>query len=74
MGVDCPFGWPTAFVQLVHDHELGQLAAPPSSGRDWRRGLTMRLTDQHVHQVTGLTPLSWIHVPTVPLDVLIRSP
>ena len=58
VGVDCPFGWPTAFVHLVHDHELGQLEAPPSSGRDWRRGLTMRVTDQHVHRVTGLTPLS----------------
>ena len=58
VGVDCPFGWPMEFVRLVHDHERGQLAAPPSSGRDWRRGLTMRLTDQHVHRVTGLTPLS----------------
>jgi predicted nuclease with RNAse H fold len=58
VGVDCPFGWPTAFVHLVHDHELGQLEAPPSSGRDWRRGLTMRVTDQYVHRVTGLTPLS----------------
>jgi len=58
VGVDCPFGWPMEFVRLVHDHERGQLAAPPSSGRDWRRGLTMRLTDQHVQQRTGLTPLS----------------
>lgn len=58
VGVDCPFGWPMEFVRLVHDHERGQLAAPPSSGRDWRRGLTMRLTDQHIHQVTGLMPLS----------------
>lgn len=58
VGVDCPFGWPMEFVHLVHDHERGQLPAPPSSGRDWRRGLTMRVTDQHVHRVTGLTPLS----------------
>lgn len=58
VGVDCPFGWPTQFVRLVGDHERGHLAVPLSSGRDWRRGLTMRLTDQHVHRVTGLTPLS----------------
>lgn len=58
VGVDCPFGWPVEFVRLVHDHERGQLAAPASSGRAWRRGLTMRVTDQHVQAMTGLTPLS----------------
>lgn len=58
MGVDCPFGWPTAFTRLVGEHHRGQLGAPPSSGREWRRGLTMRVTDQHVHRATGLTPLS----------------
>lgn len=58
VGVDCPFGWPTAFARLVSEHQRAQLGAPPSSGREWRRGLTMRLTDQHVQRVTGLTPLS----------------
>jgi predicted nuclease with RNAse H fold len=58
VGVDCPFGWPIEFVRMVHDHERGRLMMPPSSGREWRRGLTMRATDQHVHRVTGLTPLS----------------
>ena len=58
VGVDCPFGWPSAFVRLVRDHQSAQLFAPPSSGREWRRGLTVRATDEHVHQVTGLTPLS----------------
>ena len=58
VGVDCPFGWPTGFVRLVGEHEGGLLAPPASSGRDWRRGLTMRVTDEHVHRTTGLTPLS----------------
>ncbi len=58
IGVDCPFGWPTAFVRLVREHQRGQLGAPPSSGREWRRAMTLRVTDQHVHRATGLTPLS----------------
>ncbi|HYN56094.1 MAG TPA: DUF429 domain-containing protein [Motilibacterales bacterium] len=58
VGVDCPFGWPTAFVRLVSEHQRGQLSAPHSSGREWRRGLTVRVTDEHVHRATGLTPLS----------------
>ena len=58
VGVDCPFGWPTGFVRLVGEHERGLLAPPASSGRDWRRSLTMRVTDGHVHALTGLTPLS----------------
>ncbi len=58
VGVDCPFGWPIEFVRVVHDHERGQLMMPASSGREWRRALTMRATDQHVQRTTGLTPLS----------------
>lgn len=58
VGVDCPFGWPTGFVRLVGEHERGLLTPPASSGRDWRRSLTMRVTDGHVHALTGLTPLS----------------
>lgn len=58
VGVDCPFGWPSAFVRLVSDHQGAQLLPPPSSDREWRRGLTVRATDEHVHRVTGLTPLS----------------
>jgi predicted nuclease with RNAse H fold len=58
VGVDCPFGWPDAFVQAVGAHRAGTLAAPPSSGRPWRRELTLRETDRFVHARTGLTPLS----------------
>lgn len=57
-GIDCPFGWPDAFVDLVTAHRDGTLAAPESSARAWRRPLTMRATDLHVYALTGLTPLS----------------
>ncbi|NLF05947.1 MAG: DUF429 domain-containing protein [Actinomycetales bacterium] len=57
-GIDCPFGWPDAFVDLVVAHRDGSLVAPASSARAWRRPLTMRATDLHVHATTGLTPLS----------------
>ncbi len=58
VGVDCPFGWPDAFVDMVVAHRAGRLAAPPTSGRPWRRGLALRETDRAVHARTGLTPLS----------------
>ncbi|MGB7979340.1 MAG: DUF429 domain-containing protein [Candidatus Nanopelagicales bacterium] len=58
VGVDCPFGWPEAFVDLVLAHRARNLAAPASSGREWRRGLALRETDRVVHARTGLTPLS----------------
>lgn len=58
VGVDCPFGWPSAFVDVVTAHHRGTLDPPLSSGRDWRRPLTMRATDLDVHARTGLTPLS----------------
>lgn len=58
VGVDCPFGWPTAFIDVATAHHRGTLVPPTSSGRDWRRPLTMRETDLDVHTTTGLTPLS----------------
>ena len=56
-GIDCPFGWPTAFVSFVTDHHMGHVrlpAGPPGSRRD----LTMRRTDAFVHEQLHLTPLS----------------
>lgn len=58
IGVDCPFGWPSVFVDMVSAHHRGSLAAPSSSGREWRRRLAMRGTDLDVYDCTGLTPLS----------------
>lgn len=57
-GIDCPFGWPEGFVDLVTAHRDHRVIPPTSSGRDWRRGLALRETDLHVYHRTGLTPLS----------------
>ncbi|GAA4284166.1 DUF429 domain-containing protein [Brevibacterium daeguense] len=57
-GVDVPMGWPDRFVQLIQAHARGAVAAPASTGPEWRRGLAMRVTDRMVHRATGLTPLS----------------
>ncbi len=58
VGVDCPVGWPDAFVDLVSAHREHRVVAPPDSGRSWRRPLTLRATDLEVHRRTGRTPLS----------------
>lgn len=57
-GVDCPFGWPDSFVSFVADHRAGVLRPPAAPDKAWRRTMTLRATDIHVHQRTGLTPLS----------------
>lgn len=53
VGIDAPFGWPSPMVNAVAD--WAQLRPWPASTS---RELRLRLTDQHVHHVTGLTPLS----------------
>src|SRR5260370_17879312 len=58
-GIDCPLGWPDDFVAFVAAHQAGHVTIPGDlTGREWRRQLTMRLTDRVVHADTGLTPLS----------------
>lgn len=57
-GVDVPFGWPDAFVETIVAHRAHELAAPESSGRDWRRPLTYRATDIDVADWLGVYPLS----------------
>ena len=55
-GIDCPFGWPTAFVSFVTSHQAGHVSIPsdwPSSGN-----LARRRTDVFVHEQLHLTPLS----------------
>lgn len=58
-GIDCPLGWPDAFVAFVAEHQRGPVTMPdgfPDKG--WKRPLTMRLTDLVAWRETGLRPLS----------------
>ncbi|NUW39618.1 DUF429 domain-containing protein [Nonomuraea rhodomycinica] len=58
-GIDCPLGWPDRFVDFVTAHRAGHVRVPEGrAGRDWRRDLALRVTDQVVRERTGLTPLS----------------
>jgi predicted nuclease with RNAse H fold len=58
-GIDCPLGWPDAFVALVAEHKDGHLAPPAGgTGRDWRQTFTARLTDLEVQKQIRLVPLS----------------
>lgn len=54
-GIDCPFGWPDPFVDLVSSTTN---AEPPRWTTDWRDQLRYRLTDHTVHRETGRWPLS----------------
>ncbi len=60
VGIDCPFGWPVAFVEAVARHDGGGVwpgrgAADPTA---FRRLLSLRETDRHVQRELGKTPLS----------------
>jgi predicted nuclease with RNAse H fold len=57
-GIDCPFGWPDAFVDFVAAHRDGNVDVPVGlTGLAWRRDLTLRVTDQVAHKLTGFPPL-----------------
>lgn len=59
VGIDCPLGWPTAFVEFVSAHHAGLLTAPAEvAERAGRRRLAYRVTDEVTHQVVGRWPLS----------------
>ncbi len=60
-GIDCPLGWPDAFVSFVSAHRLGAVALAGGAelgGKAWRRGLAWRHTDEVVREATGMVPLS----------------
>ena len=58
VGIDCPLGWPVAFVDFVQRHARGDIR--PGEGRDIeaRRPLAYRRTDLAVVQAGGPIPLS----------------
>lgn len=58
IGIDCPFGWPVAFVEFVNEHMSGSVSARPGRPIDWRRHLAYRETDRFVIKETGVRPLS----------------
>jgi predicted nuclease with RNAse H fold len=59
VGIDCPLGWPVPFIEFVSSHRDGRVEIPQGvAGRDWRRKLAFRMTDDAVRQLTGLIPLS----------------
>ena len=58
-GIDCPLGWPDAFVDFVAAHRSGHVGLPrDGTGTGWRRELTMRRTDLFVRDKLHLVPLS----------------
>ncbi len=60
LGVDCPLGWPDAFVDFVGAHHAGAdpLLGPVEGHADWRRPLVYRHTDHVVRERIGRWPLS----------------
>lgn len=58
-GIDCPLGWPGAFVDFVAAHQNGHVGIPQDNGgAGWRRELIMRRTDAFVQDQLRLVPLS----------------
>ena len=58
-GIDCPLGWPDAFVDFVAAHRSGHITLPrDGTGTGWRRELTMRRTDLFVRDKLRLVPMS----------------
>lgn len=58
VGIDCPFGWPTAFVKYVRDHAEDGVEPQGQEGEVWRSALANRATDKWIKAKTDLKPLS----------------
>lgn len=60
LGIDCPLGWPDAFVDFVgaHHADTAPSLGPVDGGADWRRPLVYRHTDHVVYGRIGRWPLS----------------
>ena len=58
-GIDCPLGWPDAFVSFVGAHQRGTALSEDEPGdKAWRRSLAWRHTDEVVRDATAIVPLS----------------
>ncbi len=55
LGVDCPLGWPDAFVEFIAAHHVAELPAsgPVEGHAAWRRPLVYRHTDHVVRERIG---------------------
>lgn len=60
LGLDCPLGWPDAFVDFVaaHHADAAPRLGPVDGGAQWRRALVYRHTDHVVRERIGRWPLS----------------
>lgn len=57
VGIDCPFGWPRKFVELMAAHAAGT-AEPMPMPEGYKREYVLRETDRWIHREFGVTPLS----------------
>jgi predicted nuclease with RNAse H fold len=58
VGIDCPLGWPVAFVDFVQRHARGDIRPGEGSDIEARRPLAYRRTDLAVVHAGGPFPLS----------------
>ncbi|MGH3631185.1 MAG: DUF429 domain-containing protein [Sciscionella sp.] len=59
VGIDCPLGWPDAFIEFLCAHHDKAVTVPDAvSSTAWRRSLAYRRTDEHVRASLQITPLS----------------
>lgn len=62
--VDVPFGWPSLFVEMVAEHQLGPLQGRPlpadhREAKEWRTDkVALRATDRHVRDTYGIRPIA----------------
>lgn len=55
-GIDCPLGWPDEFAAFLAAWSSGTFVAPVDiAGKEWRRRLAYRRTDEVVRARLGLT-------------------
>ena len=58
VGIDCPLGWPSAFVDFVTASRDGTLAANAAATATEKQHLAYRATDFQVRRAVGRWPLS----------------